>query len=89
MNAFEACAHMMRGELTEDDTARNNMWLRSVEEGALYDVPTFLDNQLVRARNIVLRHVTRPQFSKETRENIALLINELNRLDSAIKRFQS
>ena len=74
--------------ISRDDELENIYILRKHVKGRMHNHETFIDKQLKRATTIVRRQVTRPQYSSETQEVIRELINELNRLDSAIKRHE-
>ena len=71
--------------ITQGDVWRNTKWM-SRKTIKFYKQPTFLDVIIKRAYSIVKRHVTRPQYSSETVENINMLVNELNRLKTAVER---
>ena len=72
--------------ISRNDEITNLDLLRGKMGAIFYNRETFLDKQLQRAINIMRKNVTRPQYSAQTQERIKELINELNRLDSAIKR---
>jgi len=72
-------------EITQGDVWRNTDWMAH-KTIKFYKKPTFLDVIIKRAHSIVTKHVTRPQYSSETVENIKVLVNELNRLKTAVER---
>ena len=71
--------------ITQGDVWRNTKWM-SRKTIKFYKQPTFLDVIIKRACSIVKKHVTRPHYSSETVENIKVLVNELNRLKTAVER---
>jgi len=72
-------------DITDGDVLRNTDWM-AYKKAKKYNKETFLDVILKRATRIIRRHVTRPQYSSYTRDNICELLNELNRLKTAVER---
>ena len=71
--------------ITEGDVWRNTEWMAH-KMTKFYGKQTFLDVIIRRAYSIIKKNVTRPQYSSGTIENIKELINELNRLKTAVER---
>lgn len=74
----------IREEITEDDVADAAYDVRPNFTGKYSERSTLLDRQLLKMRRIIRKYISRPIYSKDTEQHIKELVNDLNRLQSAM-----